>query len=141
MSLRPQLNVICGRCGKPRGLLSHVCVSNSRRSQTLKPQLSFGPCPDCRKPVGNPLTHVCSPRSDFKRRKAKSEREQRGRGKRQQDKHDYTACSDNDCKRSLCVAFKTGFKDGDYEGYRRGWQQGHEIGFEEGMRACPKPHK
>ena len=46
--------------------------------------------------------------------------------------HDYTACADNDCKRALCVAYKTGWKAGDEAGYDRGWQQGHEAGFKEG---------
>ena len=63
----------------------------------------------------NPLTHVCAPRSDFKRRKA-SPREgaagQRPAKKRPKNGHDYTDCADNDCPRSLCVAFKTGWKRG-----------------------------
>jgi hypothetical protein len=133
MSWRPQLNVVCGRCGKPRGL-SHVCVSNSRRRQTLKPQLSFGKCPDCKRPYGsNPLAHVCAPKSDFKARKA--------RKKRQQERHDYTACLDSECKRALCVAFKTGWKLGDQAGYERGWQQGYDRGFPDGIAACPREHK
>jgi hypothetical protein len=143
MSWRPQLNVVCGRCGKPRGL-THVCVSNSRRRQTLKPALSFGKCPDCKRPYGgNPLAHVCAPRSDFKARKAKYEKEQRAkaRKKRQQQAHDYTACSDNECKRPLCVAFKTGWKLGDQAGYERGWQQGYDRGFPDGIAACPREHK
>ena len=70
-------------------------------------------------------------------------------GKRRRDSHDYTECSDNDCPRSLCVAYKTGWKAGDEAGYDRGWQQGHEAGFKEGydkgfpdgIAACPRPHK
>jgi flagellar biosynthesis/type III secretory pathway protein FliH len=146
MSWRPQLNVVCGRCGKPRGL-AHVCVSNSRRRQAVKPQLSFGKCEKCKKPVGNPLTHVCAPRSDFKARKAKHDKEQRAkaRKKRQQQAHDYTACADNECKRALCVAYKTGWKSGDEAGYERGWQQGYRAGyangFPDGIAACPRTHK
>ncbi len=142
MAWRPQLNVTCGRCGKPRGL-AHVCVSNSRRRQTVKPQLSFGKCEKCKKPVSNPLTHVCAPKSDFRARKAKHDTEQRAkaRKKRQQERHDYTACADNDCKRPMCVAYKTGWKAGDEAGYDRGWQQGHQTGFKEGIAACPRPHQ
>ena len=142
MGWRPQLNVTCGRCGKPRGL-SHVCVSNSRRPMTLKPQLSFGTCPECRKPVSNPLTHHCAPRSDFKRRKAKSDREQRARNrkKRQQQAHDYTACPDNDCKRPLCVAYKTGWQAGDQAGYERAWPLAYDQGFADGIDNCPRAHK
>jgi hypothetical protein len=150
MSLRPQLNVLCGRCGKPRGLF-HECVSNSRRKQTLKPTVTFGKCPNCRKTITSPLTHVCTPRSDFKRRKKAHEKQQQAKqpGKRRRDSHDYTECSDNDCPRSLCVAYKTGWKAGDEAGYDRGWQRGHEAGFKEGydkgfpdgIAACPRPHK
>jgi hypothetical protein len=155
MSWRPQLNAVCGRCGKPRGLI-HECVSNSRRRQTITPQLSFGTCPRCRKPYGgNPLAHVCAPKSDFRKRKAahdKAERDQ-ARKKRQQQAHDYTACTDGDCKRALCVAYKTGWKGGDEAGHDRGWEQGeragydrgfkegYEKGFPEGIAACPRDHK
>jgi hypothetical protein len=150
MTWRPQLNVVCGRCGKPRGLV-HECVSNSLRKQTVKPTVTFGTCDKCRKTVSNPLTHVCAPRSDFKRRKRAHEKAERDRArkKRQQQAHDYTSCTDNGCKRSLCVAYKTGWKAGDEAGYDRGWQQGHENGFKEGygkgfpdgIAACPRPHK
>ena len=143
MSWRPQLNVVCGRCGKPRGLM-HECWSNSRRPMTLKPQASFGTCPKCKKPYGgNPLGHVCAPKSDFRRRKRQHEKEQRTRDrkKRQQQAHDYTACSDNECRRSLCVAFKKGWKGGDEAGYERGWRQGYDRGFPDGIAACPRDHK
>jgi len=148
MSLRPQLNVLCGRCGKPRGLF-HECVSNSRRRQTLKPAVTFGECPDCRKTITNPLTHVCAPGSDFKRRKKAHDRQQAKQpGKRRQDRHDYTECSDNDCPRSLCVAYKKGFKAGDEAGFKRGWDRGWQAcypvafndGFAAGMAACPRAH-
>jgi hypothetical protein len=151
MSWRPQLNVVCGRCGKPRGLV-HDCVSGSRRRQTVRPRLSFGTCSRCRRPYeGNPLAHVCSPRSDFTRRKAAYEKDQRARArkKRQQQAHDYTACADAECKRALCVAFKTGWKGGDEAGYQRGWGQGRELGLREGyaqgypdgIAACPRQHQ
>ena len=123
MTWTPQLNVVCGRCGKPRGLLRHDCFSNSRRKATIVPELSFGKCPKCKKPVGNPLTHTCHPRSDFKRRKA--------RAARQAEKHDYQACSDKDCPRPLCVAYKTG----DKAGYERGYDDGFGAGFGAGFAA------
>jgi hypothetical protein len=143
MSWRPQLNVVCGRCGKPRGL-THDCVSNSRRRQAIRPRLSFGKCPKCKKAYqGNPLTHVCAPKSDFRQRKKAYEKEQRARArkKRQQQAHDYQSCADNDCKRALCVAYKTGWQQGDEAGYQRGWQQGYDRGFPDGIAACPRQHK
>lgn len=137
MTWTPHLNVVCGRCGKPRGL-THVCVSNSRRQATVKPQFSFGKCPKCRKPQGNPLTHNCRPKSDFKRRRARHEKQQRAaaRKQRQKDRHDYQSCRDKDCQRSLCVAFRTGYKIGEVDGFDRGW----DTGFPAGQAACPLPH-
>jgi hypothetical protein len=136
VSWRPQLAVVCNRCGKPRGL-THVCVSNSRRKQTLKPRLSYGTCPKCRKPyTGLPVTHACAPPSDFKRRKKKYEQEQREKARKARPKHDYAECSDSECKRSLCVAFKSGRELGDEAGYSRGWEQGYGRGLAE----CPRDH-
>lgn len=138
MGWRPQLNVVCGRCGKPSGL-RHVCVSNSRRKQTLKPRLSFGKCPKCRRNYGpgGALTHDCAPRSDFKKRRKQFEKEERERARKARPKHDYAECSDAECKRSLCVAYKSGRESGDAEGYARGWNQGHRRGVAD----CPRDHK
>ena len=136
MSLRPQLNVLCGRCGKPRGLF-HECVSNSRRRQTLKPTVTFGKCPNCKKTITNPLTHVCAPKIRLQEPQGASTRRSSATGRArsdQQQAHDYTECSDNDCPRALCVAFKTGWKAGDEDGYDRGWQQGQESRLQGGLR-------
>ena len=138
MGWRPQLNVICNRCGKAHGLLG-TCYSNSTRKPTLKPQLSFGKCPACRRPYGpgGALTHACAPRSDFRKRRRQFEKEQRDKARKARPKHDYTECSDAECKRSLCVAYKTGFQLGDEAGYGRGWDQG----YDRGVADCPREHK
>lgn len=138
MGWRPQLNVVCNRCGKAHGLFG-VCVSNSRRRQTLKPQLSFGKCPTCKKPYGpgGALTHACAPKSDFGRRKKKFEQEQRAKARKARPTHDYTECSDAECKRSACVAYKAGVELGDERGYERGW----ELGYDRGVTDCPRDHK
>jgi hypothetical protein len=143
--LRPQLNVVCGRCGKPRSL-RHVCIGNRTAKATFKPQWSFGKCPKCKKDIGNPLTHTCAPKSDFKKRRARFEREAKAkaaaeaRKKRQADKHDYQACPDPECKRSLCAAFKTGYRLGDETGFERGFELGYSSGFQDGIEACPRNH-
>jgi hypothetical protein len=155
VSWRPVLNVVCGRCGKPRGL-AHTCISSSRRKATITPKVSFGTCPRCRKPQGNPTTHTCQPKTDFKRRRAaagkqhakdaraqaasiaKVKRARQGGGK---PKHDYQACTDEDCRRPLCVAFKTGYLNGHRDGFEEGWQVGYNVGFPEGQAACPRSHK
>ena len=85
MALMPQLNVICGRCGKRREGIRHDCRSNSTRSATLKPQLSFGTCPKCKKPQGNPLTHVCAPKSDFKQRRSRAAKAEREAARKKKD--------------------------------------------------------
>ena len=153
MSWRPQLNVVCGRCGKPRGLM-HECVSNSRRKQTIKPQLSFGTCPQLPQALpGQPArarlrAEIRLPQAQGRAREGSSATRPARSGSSRA--HDYTACGDNDCKRALCVAYKTGWKAGDEAGYDRGWQQGHEAGFKEGYaagasrtgsRTCPRDHK
>lgn len=144
MAWAPKLNVTCGRCGKPRGL-AHTCFSNSNRKATVKPVLSFGRCEKCKKPVGNPLTHNCRPKSDFKKRRAEHDKQQkadaRTASRKQRPTHDYLTCTDGDCPRPLCVAYKTGRKTGDREGYDRGFQTGWDRGFPAGVAACPRTHK
>jgi hypothetical protein len=118
-------------------------VSSSRRKQTIKPALTFGTCPKCKRPQGNPLTHTCQPRSDFRRRKAAYDKQQRAaaRKKRAKQAHDYQACTDNECARPLCVAYKTGYLTGTSDGYERGWRVGYDNGFPAGIAACPRPHQ
>jgi hypothetical protein len=74
VGLRPRLNVRCGRCGKPREGLRHVCRSNSRRKATVRLAPALGTCPRCGKDYGNPLTHRCRPKSDFRSRRAAAAR-------------------------------------------------------------------
>jgi hypothetical protein len=87
VTIRPRLNIRCGRCGKRREGLRHVCVSNSKRRATIKLQAVLGGCARCGKQYGgtngNPLTHVCNPRAgDFAKRK-NAEARKAARAKRQ----------------------------------------------------------
>jgi len=139
---RPRLVVTCGRCGKPREGLRHVCVSNSKRRATIKPSVDFGKCGTCKKPLGNPLTHVCKPKSDFKARKSRAakkarERERaKARKKRQAEAHEPESCRDGGCPRPYCQWYKAGFK----AGYEQGVNDGFEVGFQAGIAACPRNH-
>ena len=137
MTWRPQLNAVCGRCGKPRGI-THTCVSGGNRKATIRLAAGFGKCPTCKKPRGNPLTHTCHPASDFKRRKTVYDKTERAkaRKKRQKNDHDYQVCTDKACPRPVCVAFKTGLAIGNRDGFEVGWQ----LGFAEGVAACPRNH-
>ena len=79
MTIRPRLNVICGRCGKRREGLRHVCRSNSTRRAAIRLQPVLGGCARCGKQYGgrngNPLTHVCRPRDgDFRKRRTARKR-------------------------------------------------------------------
>jgi hypothetical protein len=139
MGWKPKLNAVCGRCGRSHGLFA-TCVARGGRKQPLKLTVSYGKCPKCRRSYGpgGALTHACAPKSDFGRRKkafeaeqAKREREARRKAR---PKHDYTECSDGECKRSLCVAYKAGRELGDLEGHERGWQQGYARGLIERVR-------
>lgn len=134
MGWRPRLNTICGACGRPRELFGHVCVNPRRKGRGVRLKVSFGKCPKCGRPYGgNPAAHVCAPKSDFRKRKKAFEAEQAKRereaARKARPKHDYTECSDDECKRSLCVAYKSGREQGDLEGYDRGWQHGHARGL------------
>jgi hypothetical protein len=135
---RPRLAITCGRCGKPREGLRHVCVSNSRRRATVKPSITFGKCPACKKAIGNPLTHVCAPRSDFKARKSnaakreKAREREKARKKRKAGQHPFESCRDGQCKRPQCVAYRSGFHEGEAAGFG--------AGFNAGLAACPGPH-
>lgn len=80
--------VTCGRCGKPRGI-RHTCVTKatSRRRVTrtrFKPSVSLGKCPKCGKPLGNPLTHVCRVRTDWRKRATAAERSRKAAAQRQE---------------------------------------------------------
>lgn len=75
-------------------------------------------CDGCGKNV--PPFHLCTPKSDFKRRKARNERAQRSSRKGTAGKraaHDYAACTDRRCQNRLCKAYR------------------------EGQQACPLPHQ
>lgn len=156
MAWTPQLNITCGRCGKPRGL-RHVCVSSSNRKATVKAGWSFGQCPSCHKTVSNPLAHTCRPKSDYKRRRtahgkqeAKEKRAQAAsiakvRRSRQggpaKAKHDYQRCTDEECQRPLCVAFRTGYQTGNRDGWDEGYEAGWDRGYPAGQAACPRSHE
>jgi hypothetical protein len=125
-------------------------VSSSSKAATVSLKVSFGKCGSCKKTITNPLTHVCAPRSDFRARKRKAARRDKAREreaarkKRQAEKHDYATCKDDGCKRSLCVAYKTGcktgYQDGFGDGFGAGHSSGHREGFAEGLASCPGPH-
>ena len=158
MRNRPRLVVTCGRCGKPRTGLRHDCITSSGRASgrraTLKPSISFGKCPACKKRLGNPLTHVCAPKSDFKARKSRAEKRaktaerERARKKRQSEQHPFESCRDDSCKRPMCVAYRSGWHEGHFAGFDEGFAAGfgagfaagHEEGFKEGLASCPGPH-
>jgi hypothetical protein len=122
----------------------------ARRAATPKLKLDFGKCENCNRPVGNPLTHVCAPRSDFKRRRRAAEKHEKyqARANRKSEKHEYQNCKDDDCKRSACAAYKTGWREGYQTGFAEGYdagygagrQAGYSEGFDVGLRSCPGPH-
>jgi hypothetical protein len=64
----------CGKCGsRYNSLLGHVCKPRRRTGRVrVKPAVRWT-CSTCGKP-GRPLTHVCSNRGDFAKRKRAAER-------------------------------------------------------------------
>jgi hypothetical protein len=62
----------CGKCRKPRGL-HHLCTGTRKGRDRIRLGLSFT-CPSCGKSTPNLLTHTCTARSDFRKRKAAEKR-------------------------------------------------------------------
>ena len=98
----------------------------------LKPSLS-AKCQKCRKDMGNPLTHTCTTRTDFKRRTAKAKKDAAAAKRKARPDHPRpSACQDGSCKRSGCVAWREGRADG--------YRDGYDDGFPDGVTACPLAH-
>ena len=119
----------------------------------VKPKLKVT-CGRCGHPLGNPLTHRCVTKTDFRQRKASFEREQ-ARLRKPAPKgnaHEPAGCTDEHCPRYPCRMYKEGKDDGrregydeghakgHAEGYGEGWDAGYRKGFPDGMAACPRPH-
>jgi hypothetical protein len=126
----------CGTCRKDySNPFGHICVSRMGRAAgrtKLKPSLS-AKCQKCHKPLGNPLTHTCTTRTDFKRRTAKARKDAAAAKKKARPEHPRpSACRDEDCKRTGCVAYRDGREDGYHDGY--------DVGFPDGVMACPLGH-
>jgi hypothetical protein len=107
--------VTCGRCGKPRGLF-HTCVTRIGRRPGRTRIRVRAECPMCGKPIGNPLQHTCTTRTDFKRRQAAA------------SSHRPSRCPDTDCPRPPCRAYREGYENGHEDGYGEGWGAGYAAG-------------
>jgi endogenous inhibitor of DNA gyrase (YacG/DUF329 family) len=108
----------CGQCGKRySNPLTHVCYNPRGKGPRLqvRPRVAVD-CPRCGKPVTNPLAHVCSVRTDFRKRLAEQKKAQaRARRKKARaaaPQHDYH-CTDPDCHRRMCLAYRDGLGDGE----------------------------
>jgi hypothetical protein len=59
-------------------------------------------------------------------------------------RHDYQRCTDENCPRFGCQAYKEGRELGEVLGRARGeakgFEAGYKQGFAEGTGACPRPH-
>lgn len=127
------LEVICNRCKKPRGVI-HTCVSNSTRAATPKLKIEKPRCSRCKKPRG--FLHTCTTKTDFKSRKSAWTRRQKAPARKQDPKHEYASCNDNECPRPYCRAYREGWKLGLDDGYK----QGYGNGYDQGVAACPRNH-
>lgn len=113
-----------------------------RRGKTKAGPHISAKCGNCGKPLGNPLTHVCLERTDFKKRKAAAAKPKPQA--RTGTAHEYTSCRDDDCSKFPCRVYKEGCADGQVLGYQIGYADGNAsgygAGFEVGLAACPGPH-
>lgn len=140
----------CGNCGKPcNPFAAHVCNGNRKSRTRLSPTVSLGNCPHCGKPRGNPLTHTCTIRTDFKasqraterkaaaeRKKAKAAEKRKAPARPARPAHDYRTCTDRDCRRYACLAWKEAFQEGRTTGLDDGW----DIGYDAAASGRPRDH-
>ena len=99
-------------------------------------------CGKCGKPLGNPLTHVCREKTDFKRRKAAAAKAAKKKPQaRTGTAHEYTACDDDDCSRYPCRVYKEGLATGEVLGRQLGYAEGWAEGYPSGIAACPRSHQ
>jgi hypothetical protein len=169
----------CGKCGKPFNPFgsAHVCNGARKGRTKLSLAVSLGDCPTCGRPRGNPLTHTCTVKTDFKarhraadrqaaaeRRKAKAAAKRRAEAERRKaatarrrakeaarrkaaadrrkaaadakrkaparparPPHDYRSCTDHDCRRYACLAWKEAFQEGRTTGLDDGWDIGYDA--------------
>jgi hypothetical protein len=168
MTIRPRLNVVCGRCGKRREGLRHVCRSNSARRATVRLRPVLGGCARCGKQYGgrngNPLTHVCNPRAgEFRKRerskaqlerlKARYERRLAAAKAKTKTPVKSPAAPKSTRPRRPPHEYQScmdqdcqrpvclAFKEGYRGGDRDGYQRGYDKGFPDGIAACPLTHK
>jgi hypothetical protein len=132
----------CGRCGKKHnGVFGHTCIVRRPRGRNrVRPvaKVTTGTCSRCKKPVSNPLTHVCVGGGDFKRRGAAEKkavaakkRADAAAARKAAPKHEYQRCKDEGCARVACVAYREGYADG----HRIGFTEGEEAGYQAGHAA------
>lgn len=95
-------------------------------------------CGKCEKPLGNPLTHVCRERTDFKKRKREAAKKPQARTG---TAHEYTTCDDDDCSKFQCRVYKEGLANGEVLGRQLGYSEGWAEGYPSGIAACPRPHE
>jgi hypothetical protein len=73
----------CGRCGKPRGLVTHTCTTTRPRNRRTRVQSPVTwECGNCHKPRG--LIHTCVTKTDFKKRKRAAARKAATAARRRQ---------------------------------------------------------
>jgi hypothetical protein len=150
MGLKISGGVICGRCGKPRGII-HECVPRGRRRRTrLKAPGLAWTCATCRKQRG--LVHTCAPKSDFKSRKKRHER--RRKAERKAERKREAAQRKREAARRRKAAAAARRKEAKSARAGRPRPAPHDyrtcrdaecpkygcVAFRAGIEACPEPH-
>lgn len=120
----------CGRCRKDySNPFGHVCITRLDRKArdgrtTLAPKVgaSLGTC-GCGKPLGNPLTHSCTVKTDFRKRRKAAKAARASKPQHPQP----GACRDQECQQAACRAYR--------DGHDYGYQEGYDLGFAAGLAA------
>jgi hypothetical protein len=94
-------------------------------------------CGRCHKRYRNPLGHVCTVKTDYKRRTKQAAKDAAAAKRKARPQHPPpSACPDTDCQRAACVAYKEGVG----AGYAAGHEDGYQDGFADGRASCPGGH-
>src|SRR2546430_13813778 len=95
----------------------------------LRPRKPPFQCGRCHKRYRNPLGHVCTTKTGYKKRSKQAAKDAAAAARKARPPHPPpAACRDADCQRAACVA------------YPEGREYGYGEGFTDGLASCPREH-
>ncbi len=90
-----------------------------------------------RSPTSARRSRTSRPASRRAAKREKAREREKARKKRQAEQHPYESCRDDECKRPLCVAYRTGWHEGHFKGFEEGYAAGYAVGYGGRVRRRP----